>query len=426
MSTVLKPSPSAERLAALGGPKAVQAPAGDLLSWPQIGAEDEAAVLDVLRRGAMSGTDVTLQFEQEFAAWHGVKFALAHPNGTSAILAALFGCGVGPGDEVIAPSFTFWASCTQALSLGAKIVFAEAEPHSLCIDPRDVEKRITPRTKAIVATHYCAHPADMDALMALARPRGIKVIEDVSHAHGALYKGRLCGTLGDAAGMSLMSGKSLIAGEAGMLITQDRKIFERAVAFGHYERTQAKSKYFTGEPYLTDPELAKYAGIPLGGCKHRLNQLASALGRVQLKQYARRMEEIQRAMTRFWDLIEREVESGVRGHRPAPGSGSTMGGWYYPHGLYEPAKMNGVPVARFCAMVAAEGIDCGPGANVPLHLHPLFADRGCVIEPLPVTESLPGRCFGVPWFKHDRAEQIEAYARGVVKVVRAIQSGEAR
>ena len=134
-------------LAIFGGPKAVQTDGGDLFNWPIVTQEDEDAVLDVLRRGAMSGTDVTVKFEEEFAAWQGTKYALACNNGTSALQSAMFGCGVGVGDEIICPSLTYWASALPVLSLGATVVFADIDPNTLCIDPNDIEHRISPHTR---------------------------------------------------------------------------------------------------------------------------------------------------------------------------------------------------------------------------------------------------------------------------------------
>src|SRR5688500_16659209 len=180
-------------LAIHGGPKAVTSDPGELFRWPIITEEDEQAVLAVLRAGAMSETDVTRAFEAEFAAWHGTRFALAHNTGTAALHAAMFACGVGHGSEIICPSLTYWASALPAFSLGATIRFAEVDPNTLTIDPSDIEHRITEQTRAIVAVHYCGYPCDMDAIMAIAERHGVKVIEDVSHAHGGRYKGRLVG-----------------------------------------------------------------------------------------------------------------------------------------------------------------------------------------------------------------------------------------
>ena len=275
-----------EALAILGGPKAVVLDSPETFRWPIITEEDEAAVLEVLRAGNMSDLDVTKVFEREFGEFFGMPHCLAHCNGTAALLSAMYACGVGVGDEIICPSITYWASALPCYSLGASVVFTDVDPDSLCIDPNDIEHRITPRTKAIVVVDYCGYPCDMDPIMAMARKHNVKVIEDVSHAQGSLYKGVWAGTIGDVAAMSLMSAKSLVVGEGGMLMTRDRPIWERAVAFGHYERH--------GD--LTDPSLTPYKGYPFGGVKHRINQLASALGRVQLRHYQERIDEIQRAM----------------------------------------------------------------------------------------------------------------------------------
>lgn len=415
-------------LAIHGGPKAIRSDPGDIFKWPIVTREDEEAVLDVLRRGAMSGTDVTREFEREFAAWQGTKFALAHNTGTAALHGAMFGCKVGVGDEIIAPSLTYWASCLPAFSLGATVVFADVDPATLCIDPQDIEHRITERTKAIVVVHYMGHPADMDAIMEIARRHKIKVIEDVSHAQGGLYKGRKLGTFGDVAAMSLMSGKPLAIGEGGMLVTDDLEIYERAVAFGHYER-------YRGE--IQTPDLQPYAGLPMGGYKYRMHQMSSAVGRVQLKYYDQRAAEIRKAMNYFWDLLE--GVPGLRPHRTPKDGDSNMGGWYAPHGHYVPEELGGLSVTRFCEAVRAEGFESYPGVNSPLHLHPTFNDldiyghdrptriafsdrdvrqgRGS----LPVTEAAGARTFSIPWFKHYRPQIIEEYASAFRKVAENYQ-----
>ena len=424
------------KLASCGGPPAVRTPPGDLFTWPIITGEDEDAVLGVLRSGRMSGTEITKVFEQEMASWMGVRHALAHPNGTAAIKAAFWACGVGAGDEVICPSMTYWASALPALTLGAAVNFADIDPRTLCIDPADIEHRICDRTRALMVVHYAGHPCDMDEVMRIARRHGVKVIEDSSHAQGSLYHGRMCGTMGDIGAFSMMSGKSLSIGEGGMIVTDDRSLFERCVAYGHYERTGLATRWNPPDDQITLPDLAEYRGLPLGGYKNRLNQTCSAMGRVQLEHYPARMAEIQRAMNRFWDLLE--GVSGIRPHRVPRDSGSTMGGWYFPQGLYLADELGGLPLESFCREVRAEGWGgCYPGANFPLHLHPVFhtADLFHQGAPtmvsfgqrdvrqgkgtLPVAESIDRICFSVPWFKHDREGLIREYARAFRKVALA-------
>jgi perosamine synthetase len=415
---------ASSKLALLGGPKAVTRDPGDLFTWPIVTPEDEQAVLDVLHRRAMSSSDVTREFEREYAAWQGRKYALGFSSGTASIQAAMFACGVGVGDEIISQSLTYWATCLQAFSLGATVVFAEIDPQTLTLDPADLEHRITKRTKAIVVVHYLGHPADMDPIMAIARKHGIAVIEDVSHAQGSLYKGRMAGTFGEVAALSLMTGKSLPAGEAGILVTDERRYYERALALGHYERFDAT---------IESPDLKPWIGLPLGGYKYRMHQMSSAVGRVQLSHYDGRVAEIQKAMNYFWDRLE--GTPGIAAHRPPKDSGSTMGGWYAARGLYRPEELGGLSVSRFCEALRAEGVEeVAPGANRPLHLHPLFNDvdvyghgkptriahsdrdlrqpRGS----LPVTEAASARIMSIPWFKHPDVARIDEYVEAYRKV----------
>ncbi len=401
------------KLALLGGEKVLQEEPQSMFKWPIVTEEDEKAVLDVLRAGAMSGTGITQQFEKEYAAWMGVKYALGVCNGTAALLEAFFAVGVDQGDEVICPSMTYWASITPAVAtLKATAVFADIDPDTLCLDPKDLERHITPKTKAIVVVHYAGYPADMDEIMAIARKHNVKVIEDVSHAHGTLYKGRLTGTIGDIAAESMMSGKSFATGEAGMVLTNDRNLFERCVAYGHYERNV--SSHYAKPSEVLAPELEKYAGVPLGGAKHRMNQTCSAMGRVQLKYYPQRIAEIQKAMNYFWDGLE--GVPGIRAHRPAKDSGSTMGGWYAAKGLYRAEELGGLDIERYCEAVRAEGVACcTSGANNPLHLHPFFAEKRAP-ENLPVSAAIKKIAFTVPWFKHFVPEIIDKYIAAYKKV----------
>ena len=418
------------KLAIKGGSKVVEREDASLFKWPIVTEEDERAVLEVIRAGTMSNWDITMKFEREYADWMGFKHGLASCNGTASLHEAMFGVGMGRGDEMIMPSLTYWASGLQLLSMGATPVFADIEKDSVCVDPKDIERKITPRTKAVMVVHYCGHPCDMDPIVEICKKYKLKLIEDCSHAHGTMYKGRMVGTFGDVSAASLMASKSLPAGEGGMLWTNDRQIFERAVAFAHYERTKSE---------ITDPVLKKVVapdwvltGMPVGGIKGRMNQTCAAMGRVQLKAYPARIVEIQKAMNHFWDLLE--GTPGLRPHRVGKESASTMGGWYNPLGHYLPEELGGLPVAKFIEAVQAEGGGSRRAANFPMHLHPVLTDMDVyhdgkptriafserdVREPkgaLPVSEALASRILGVPWFKHCRPEQIERYAMAYKKV----------
>jgi perosamine synthetase len=410
----------------LGGAPAVTLDPGDTFTWPIVTPAHEEAVTKVLRSGQMSGLDITREFENRYAKTLGRTYALTCPNGTSAILEAMYAMGIGVGDQVICPSITFWASIIQAFNLGASPIFCDIDPETLCIDPKDIEHRITPQTKAIVVVHYAGMPADMDAILPIARKHKLKILEDCSHAHGGLYKGRPVGTFGDVSAFSLMSGKSFPIGEAGIHFTDDRRIFERALLFGHYVRHNE----------ITLEDLKPFAGLPCGGFKNRLNQFCSALGLVQLDVFPEQMSEIDRAMNLFCDLVE--GTPGVGTIRPPKNSGSTKGGWYYPLFHYRKNELGGLSIRRFAEAVTAEGTKCNPGCNRPLHLHPLFyrmdvyghgrptrvahlgSDAGTdgYPEKLPVAESITKKVFEIPWFKKHNREIIEQHAEAYKKVSR--------
>ncbi|UCC98880.1 MAG: DegT/DnrJ/EryC1/StrS family aminotransferase [Phycisphaerales bacterium] len=418
-----------EQLALLGGEKSVESDS-DIFAWPIVTEQHEQAVLDVVRARKMSGIEITKEFEKRYARMLGRKYGLAYNNGTAAILGALYALGVGPGDEVICPSITYWASVAQAYTLSATPVFADIDPDTLCIDPRDIEHRITPRTRAIVVVHYASMPAEMDAIMKIARAHNLKVLEDASHAHGALYKGQQVGTFGEAAAFSLMTGKALAIGEAGILFTDDRAVYERAILFGHYIRHDE----------ITLDELKPFVGLPSGAAKHRMHQLSSAFGLVQLELYPKQMAEIDKAMNYFCDLLE--DTAGIRPMRPAKDTNTTKGGWYYPHFKYLTEELGGLSLSRFCQAVGAEGSICNPGCNKPLHRHPLFTEQDVYghgrptriaflddsakieqyAQPLPVAESIVRRVFEVPWFKHHEPEAIEEHANAYRKVIENYQS----
>jgi perosamine synthetase len=417
-------------LALLGGEKFVKTERPELFGWPIVTERHEQAVLDVLHARKMSGIEITREFEKKYAESLGRKYALAYNNGTAAILGAMYGLGIGLGDEVICPSITYWASVAQAYSLGATPVFADIDPETLCIDPNDIEHRVTPRTKAIVVVHYAGMPAEMDAIMKVAAEHNLKILEDASHAHGALYKGKQIGTFGEAAAFSLMTGKALAIGEGGILFTDDRRVYERALLFGHYIRHDE----------ITLDELKPFVGLPCGGAKHRIGQLSSAFGLVQLELYPKQMAEIDKAMNYFCDLLE--GTAGIRPIRPAKGTNTTKGGWYYPHFKYITEDLGGLSLSRFARAARAEGLICNPGCNKPLHLHPLFTTMDVYghgrptriafldesakieqyVETLPVAESITCCVFEVPWFKHYEPEAIEEHAGAYKKVIENYQS----
>lgn len=409
-------------LAFFGAQKAVKSDYHEMFSWPIITEEHEQAVLEVLRAGNMSGIDITKKFEQEYAKYAGTKYALACNNGTAALHSAMHALGVGAGDEIIGPVTTYWASLLPAYSLGASIVFADVDPDTLCIDPKDIENRITPRSKLIVVVHIGGMPADMDSIMAIAKKHNLKVLEDCSHAHGTLYKGKIVGSMGDAAGLSMMSGKSFAIGEGGMLLTNEKRVYEKAILFGHYARHEE----------IESEDLIKYAKLPWGGYKYRMHQLSSAMGLVQLNYYPQQMAEIDKAMNYLCDKLE-DVP-GVRSLRACEEEGSTRGGWYAPYIRYAPQELGGLSVNTYVKALQAEGVRSSAGSGKILHTHPLFSEVDVyghgrptqianlpdgVKQPVgnyPGAEELSRTSLMVPWFKHYLPEIIDEYVSAFKKV----------
>ncbi len=359
-----------KKLAILGGEPIIKneipSELQTMMKWPIINEEDEQAALDVIRNNSYSGVDITEKFEKEFAEWIGTNYAVAYCNGTMSLAAAMFAIGLCKGDEIICTTKTYWASIAQASTFGASVVFANVND-MLSMDPDDIERLISPKTKAIMVVHYISYPCDMDKIMAIAKKHNLKVIEDVSHAQGGMYKGKRLGTFGDVAAMSLMSAKSFAAGELGIVVTNDKRMYERAMAYGHYDRNN--------ENYITESEeLIPYYNMALGGVKGRANQLCSALARVQLKYYDERCAEIRKAMNYFFDLIE--DLPGLKPIRVDESTGSNNAGFYCAGVAYYPEALHGLPASVFANAVNAE-IGGGQkwisfGANYCLHTHEFF------------------------------------------------------
>jgi dTDP-4-amino-4,6-dideoxygalactose transaminase len=274
-----------------------------------------------------------------------------------------------------------------------------------------------------MVVHYAGHPADMDRINAIAKKHNLKVIEDASHAQGALYKNKMCGTLGDISGTSLMGGKAFAVGEGGIVLTNNRELIEKCMLFGHYERLGYSQYSLASERLTACSEYTQFIGIPMGGVKHRMNQTCSAMGRVQLKYYPERCANINKAMNYFWDNLA--DLPGIRAHR-ITGENNSMGGWYNPRGLFKSEELDNLSCERFCEAIRAEGVRVIPGTNYPLHKHPYFLKsdalgngRKEITEPeyLPVSENTSKTVFSLPWFKHYKPEIIDRYIAVFRKVL---------
>lgn len=235
---------------------------------PVIGEREIAYVTDAVRSGWVSSMGSYIdRFESAFAAYVGVKHAIAVSNGTVALHLALHSMGVGPGDEVVLPDLTFAATAHAVLQVGATPVLADVDPQTWCVDPAAVERALTKRTKAIIPVHLYGHPADMTALGKLASASGISIIEDAAEAHGAEVAGRKVGSLGRVGAFSFYGNKVITTGEGGMLTTDDAELAARMRFLKDHGMSKERRYFHT--------ELA---------FNYRMTNLQAALGVAQLEQ----------------------------------------------------------------------------------------------------------------------------------------------
>lgn len=271
------------KLAIDGGIKAKATP--NIPMYPgglEIGEEEKSAVMQVLddkylfRYYGPSGVESKVQlFEKEFSEKIGVKHSLATNSCTSALICSLVALGIGPGDEVIVPGYTFFASCASIIAARAVPVIAEVDD-SLTIDPFDVEKRITPRTKAIVAVHMRGAPCDMTKILAIAYKHKLRVIEDVAQSAGGTYMGKRLGGFGEINAFSFQYHKIITAGEGGLVATNDELLYDRAMS---YHDTAACWRPGGPEKRFSK---ARYHGELFPGVNYRMNEISGAILRVQL------------------------------------------------------------------------------------------------------------------------------------------------
>jgi perosamine synthetase len=262
------------------------------------GKEEEEALLEVLRAGAPSCGPWVKGFEEAFASYCGTTYALAVTSGTAGLQLAMIAAGVGPGDEVITTPLSWISTANAAAALGAKVVFADVDPCTLNLDPASVAEKITPRTKVILPVHLYGQCCDMDALNALARPRGILVVEDAAHAAGAEYKGRKAGSLGDIGVFSFHQQKNMVTlGEGGMITTSSRGLYERMLSHRSLccRTYDPKGKYLPLDESV-HPMGKKYWYLDFDeiGFNYRMTDAQAAVGLVQLRKLesfnARRIE----------------------------------------------------------------------------------------------------------------------------------------
>jgi dTDP-4-amino-4,6-dideoxygalactose transaminase len=332
-------------LAIHGGTPVRTTPIGQ---WPVWGDEEEQMLLQALRSGAwgsLDGTFVT-RFEAEFAASQGARHGVACVNGTMALSVALKSLGIGPGDEVLVPPYTFIATASAALMVGAIPVFVDVDRETLLIDPAGIDAAVTSRTRAIIPVHHGGSPADMDGVMAAAARHGLRVVEDAAQAHGAAWRGRPVGAIGDVGTFSFQSTKPLTAGEGGMMLTNDDELDEILWSYRNVGRRRG------GE---------WYEHVRLGW-NLRMTELQAALLLAQMRrmpaQQAHRSENaayLTRLLERIPGVVPVRILDGVTAHS-----------WYTYHWRWLGGATGGLPKMEFARALRAEGIPIHHG-YVPIN-----------------------------------------------------------
>jgi dTDP-4-amino-4,6-dideoxygalactose transaminase len=352
-----------EQLTLLGGPRAIPQPLPHDV-WPPPGADDELRELAAQRNIDISirgRTGPIAELEEKFRNFLDgkVKHAITFNSGTSALLSAYFAVGIETGSQVIGPALTYHAALSPMYVLGGEAVLADVDVMTRCIDPGDIEWRITDRTRAITVVHQWGHPADMDAILPLARKHRLAVIEDCSHAHGSRYKGRFCGTFGDVAVFSLQTNKAIFAGEGGILVTNNDRYADRAVLFGHYRDRSRED--------VLDPDLKKF-WVTGFGLKLRMSPFNAIVALHSLRNFPQIKAERHRCLNYF-----RARLAGISYLEPPFVSADVdMGAWYGFKPMYKPEVL-GIPRGRLIEALRAEGMEIDGPSGPTLSTQPLYS-----------------------------------------------------
>lgn len=371
---------------------------------PLIEEEEITEVVETLKSGWLSTGPRTKQFEREFAEYVGAAHAVATNSCTAAMHLALLASGIGPGDEVIVPSMTFAATANVVEHVGARPVFADSLPDGFNIDPADIRNRITSRTRALVVVHFAGLPCPMDEISAIARERGLLVMEDAAHAAGAEYHGKRIGGLGNVTAFSFYVTKNICTAEGGMVVTDDAELAEKirvlslhGMDIGAWQR------------YAKSGQLHYEIVVP--GFKYNMTDLAAALGLCQLRKLDRfikvRQEYARMLTAELSNLEELILPADATAHRHA---------WHLYPVMVRPERLR---TDRDGVMTALIAENIGIGVHFrPLHLYPFYREKyGYRKGMLPRAEFVGERVFSVPLSPKLSLGDVRSIVTAVRKVI---------
>ncbi len=359
------------------------------MARPLFDAETRQALLETLDSGRLAQGMRVLEFEERFAEWADVPFAIAVSNGTAALLLALMALEIGPGDEVITTPFTFAATANVILFLGARPVFADIQPTTLNLDPEEVERRITPRTRAIIVVHLYGNPCEMEAFAEIAGRYGLALIEDAAHAPGALYRGQPVGSFGIGC-FSFYATKNLTTGEGGMITTQDPRLVRRLRML----RDHGQSSKYVHE---------------LLGLNFRMTELQAVLGIGQL-QHIEAWNARRRTIAAFYDQHLRGVEPVEITPNSTP--------------VYHLYTVRIAPELRAAVRerLKEAGIETGIHYPTPVYRQPLYQRLG-YHDSLPVAEAATREVLSLPIHPALRDEEILYIVETMNTALEELQGG---
>lgn len=348
----------------------------------EIHEDDIEAVANVVRSGRLALGPQAEAFEKLLANYIGVKHAIAVSSGTAALHLLVRALGLGPGDEVLVPSFTFAASVNAILYERATPVFVEVEPETYNLDPDDLARKVTPKTKAIMAVDVFGHPAEWDAILTIAERHGLRVIDDSCEALGAEYKGRKLGQFGDAAAFAFYPNKQITTGEGGIIVTNDETIARLCRSLRNQGRDEMGS-------WLEHVRL---------GYNYRLDEMSAALGVSQFKRleaFLQKREHVARLYTERLQLLDWV--------RPPVVKPYVRASWF----VYVITLAAGLQRDPIMARMAAQGIPAR-GYFSPIHTQPYIRECfGDLAGTLPLTESIAQRTIALPFHNNLNIEEIE-------------------
>jgi dTDP-4-amino-4,6-dideoxygalactose transaminase len=326
--------------------------------WPVYGEEEVEELLEVLREGPWSaGSPKIKKFEEEFAAFHDARYGVACTSGSTALYVSLKAMGVGPGDEVIVPAYTFLATATAVIDAGATPVLVDVDSETYNISPECVEAAVTPKTRCVIPVHLAGCPADMDRIVEIAEKHGLRVLEDAAQAHGAEWGGRKVGSIGDCGAFSFYQSKNMTAGEGGIITSNDGELASLARSLVNVGRDLQKGWY----------EHVRY------GWNYRMTAFQAALLRAQLK----RLPKLNRKRMESAEFLNRELGQ-IEGVRPLVKPAKVTAHSYHLYIVRVEIRRFGFSSKdEFIKALNAEGIPCNAGYK-PLYSYPFIAEKAKV------------------------------------------------